>query len=156
MPETGDPRHSSSFKPGKTAFSQPTCDVQPSTTGLPHLPRPFPLTKEARLPMPHFSMACIKLPKYRKPVIVCFFILFEQRSCQCFRDSRQADLSCVSAWRSGCIGWPHFWSMCRALRAVGFGAGAGTTAGGFFPKMKAGPDGVDRPDRSFTPRPTVC
>ena len=42
----------------------------------------------------------------------------------------------------GCIGWPHFWSMCRALRAVGFGAGAGTTAGGFFPKLKAGPDGV--------------
>ena len=25
----------------------------------------------------------------------------------------------------GCFGWPHFWSMCRALRAVGFGAGAG-------------------------------
>ena len=37
MPETGDPRHPSSFKPGKTACSQPTCDVQPSTTALPHL-----------------------------------------------------------------------------------------------------------------------
>ena len=37
LPETGDPRHPSSFKPGKTAFSQPTCDVQPSTTDLPYL-----------------------------------------------------------------------------------------------------------------------
>jgi hypothetical protein len=35
MPEIGSPRHSSSFKPGKTApFSPP--DVQPSISALPH------------------------------------------------------------------------------------------------------------------------
>ena len=37
MPETGDPRHPSSFKPGKTAFSQPTWRRATIYDGLAHL-----------------------------------------------------------------------------------------------------------------------